>query len=64
MDGCNARIWDNGDMIHCGQTVLRAGLCARCLHAEVHSLRIAIQKQEGSLAEMRKRLTELQTERG
>lgn len=62
--GCGARVWDNGDMIDCGEKVLRGNRCARHVHDEVCSLLLEIKKKKAAVARLEKRLAELQTESG
>ena len=57
--GCEARIWDNGDMDDCGKPVLRNGFCKIHLKEAVSKQRETIKRLKIELAGARSYLKEL-----
>lgn len=61
---CQARVWDNGDMTDCGKLALCASLCPDHLKDEEQACLAQIRKSEEAIRLARKRLAEINTEKG
>ena len=62
--GCEARVWDNGDMTDCGREVMRAKRCAEHIHDETVSLRSVIRECKDKIKECETRIALLNSEQG
>ena len=61
---CTQRIADHTDYVDCGKPVLRANRCAEHLHEEAQGLLRLIKTHELAIADCRRRLQDLNTEKG